>query len=83
MFVQKQRLKSECAKEIANAITQIRLKYNAKDQEADAVFNCKKKEIEANLSRVELNEALAVAFRQKCTNLTHSGNSRMQQGMLT
>ncbi|PWA96959.1 P-loop containing nucleoside triphosphate hydrolase [Artemisia annua] len=78
----KQRLKSECAKEIAKAITEIRLKYNAKNQEADAVFSCKKKEIEANLSRVELNEALAVAFRvfrQKCTDLTHSGNSRMQQ----
>ncbi|GJW61983.1 P-loop containing nucleoside triphosphate hydrolase [Tanacetum coccineum] len=75
----KQRLKSECAKEIAEMIAQIRLKYNAKDQEADAVFNCKEKEIDAKLNRLELNEALAAAFRQKCTDPTRSKNSGMQQ----
>nr|GFA09463.1 hypothetical protein [Tanacetum cinerariifolium] len=44
----KQRLKSECAKEITEMIAQIRLKYNAKDQEADTVFNCKEKESRLN-----------------------------------
>ncbi|GKC90229.1 heat shock protein 90, partial [Tanacetum coccineum] len=75
----KQRLKSECAKEIAKMITQIRLKYNEKDQEADKVFNCKEKEIQAKLIKLELNEALAVAFSQKCMDPTRSKDSGMKQ----
>ncbi|GKA54996.1 sodium/calcium exchanger NCL2-like protein, partial [Tanacetum coccineum] len=51
-------------------IAQTCLNYNEKDQEANAFFYCKEKEIEAKLNILELNEALAVAFRQKCTNPT-------------
>ncbi|GJV42426.1 hypothetical protein Tco_1420866 [Tanacetum coccineum] len=51
-------------------IAHIRLNYNEKDQEANAVFNCKEKEIEAKLNILELNEALVAAFRQKCTDPT-------------
>ncbi|GJW69706.1 P-loop containing nucleoside triphosphate hydrolase [Tanacetum coccineum] len=79
----KQRLKSKCAKEIAKMIAHIRLKYNEMDQEADAAFNCKEKEIKAKLNRLELNEALAAAFTQKCTDPTRSKNSGMQQAVIS
>ncbi|GJY72722.1 P-loop containing nucleoside triphosphate hydrolase, partial [Tanacetum coccineum] len=75
----KQRLKSECAKEIAEMIAQIRLKYNEKDQEANIVFNYKEKEIQVKLIKLKLNEALAAAFSQKCTDPTRSKNSGMKQ----
>ncbi|GJS29345.1 hypothetical protein Tco_0489965 [Tanacetum coccineum] len=55
---------------LTQMIAQIRVNYNEKDQEANAVFNCKEKEIEAKLNILELNEALVAAFRQKCMDPT-------------
>ncbi|KAM0005249.1 hypothetical protein Hdeb2414_s0215g00836081 [Helianthus debilis subsp. tardiflorus] len=61
----KQRLNTECEKEIAEIVSEIRLKYEAKHVEADAAYNSKKIELETNIDRVILNRLLAEAFRCK------------------
>ncbi|KAF5805465.1 hypothetical protein HanRHA438_Chr05g0219211 [Helianthus annuus] len=59
----KQRLNTECEKEIAEIVAEIRLKYSAKHVEADAAYNSKKMDLETNINRVILNRLLAKAFR--------------------
>ncbi|XP_035830202.1 uncharacterized protein LOC110875400 [Helianthus annuus] len=68
----KQRLKADCEKEIDEVVAQIRLKYEAKHQEADAAYNSKKMELVTNIHRVPMNKGLADAFRSKCQDLTPS-----------
>ncbi|KAL8204736.1 hypothetical protein R6Q57_010359 [Mikania cordata] len=75
----KQKLNSECEKEIAEIVAQIRLKYDAKHLEADAAYNKKKMEIEINIDKVNMNKILAEAFRSKCQDLTPSGHTGVQQ----
>ncbi|KAL8262995.1 hypothetical protein R6Q59_024344 [Mikania micrantha] len=75
----KQKLNSECEKEIADIVAQIRLKYDAKHLEADAAYDKKKMEIEINIDKVNMNKILAEAFRSKCQDLTPSGHTGMQQ----
>ncbi|KAJ0793053.1 putative DNA helicase [Helianthus annuus] len=70
--VHKQRLKADCEKEIDEVVAQIRLKYEAKHQEADAAYNSKKMELVTNIHRVPMNKGLADAFRSKCQDLTPS-----------
>ncbi|KAD5803452.1 hypothetical protein E3N88_14812 [Mikania micrantha] len=70
----KQRLNSECEKEIAEIVAQIRLKFEAKHQEADAAYNIKKMELETNINKVIMNNELADAFRSKYQDLNPSGH---------
>lgn len=66
MFVQKMQLKLNCEKEVERTVSQIRHKYKAKEQEAEAHYTLKKKELEANYNQVHMNKILAAAFRFKC-----------------
>ncbi|KAI3683515.1 hypothetical protein L1987_84021 [Smallanthus sonchifolius] len=75
----KQKLDSDCEKEIAELVAQIRLKYEARHLEADAAYNAKNMELETNIKRVIMNKILAEAFRSKCQDLTPSGHPGMQQ----
>ncbi|MFS8023620.1 hypothetical protein Hanom_Chr16g01453541 [Helianthus anomalus] len=68
----KQRLKADCEKEIDEVVAQIRIKYEAKHQEADAAYNSKKMELVTNIHRVPMNKGLADTFRSKCQDLTPS-----------
>ncbi|XP_024028326.1 helicase protein MOM1 isoform X1 [Morus notabilis] len=68
-------LKAECDKEIA----QILLKYELKQQEADAEFFTKKKEFDDIKNKVNMNRILAEAFRFKCMEFRSSGRSGTQQ----
>ncbi|KAM0005251.1 hypothetical protein Hdeb2414_s0215g00836101 [Helianthus debilis subsp. tardiflorus] len=68
----KQRLKADCEKEIDEVVAQIRLKYEAKHQEADAAYNSKKMELVTNIHSLPMNKGLADAFRSKCQDLTPS-----------
>ncbi|KAL8262996.1 hypothetical protein R6Q59_024345 [Mikania micrantha] len=74
----KQRLNSECEKEIAEIVAQIRLKFEAKHQETDAAYNIKKIELETNINKVIMNNELADAFRSKCQDLNPSGHPASQ-----
>ncbi|KAI3826484.1 hypothetical protein L1987_00532 [Smallanthus sonchifolius] len=75
----KQKLDSECEKEIVEMVAKIRLKYEARHLEADAAYNTKNMELETNIKRVIMNKILADAFRSKCQDLTPSGHPGMQQ----
>ncbi|MFS7907314.1 hypothetical protein Hanom_Chr01g00069761 [Helianthus anomalus] len=68
----KQRLKADCEKEIDEVVAQIRLKYEAKHQEADTAYNSKKMELVTNIHRVPMNKGMADAFRSKRQDLTPS-----------
>ncbi|CAK9138730.1 unnamed protein product [Ilex paraguariensis] len=70
-------LKSECDKEIA----QIRSKYEAKHQEAEAAFLLKKNEADTNHKKVLMNKMLAEAFKSKCQDLRHNGTLGISQAM--
>nr|GFC16952.1 hypothetical protein [Tanacetum cinerariifolium] len=59
------------AKEIAEAIDKIKLKYHSKRQEWDATFNSQMKEVENNMYTVERNQVLAATFRQKYQDVSH------------
>ncbi|MFS8001751.1 hypothetical protein Hanom_Chr13g01194081 [Helianthus anomalus] len=52
----KQRMKADCEKEIDEVVAQIRLKYEAKHQEADAAYNSKKMELVTNIHRVHMTK---------------------------
>ncbi|KAL7615548.1 hypothetical protein Lser_V15G02487 [Lactuca serriola] len=69
----KQRMKSECEKEIADMIAQINLKYEAKFKGAEEAFQLRKKELDTTVNRVMMNRILAEAFRAKCQDHNHSG----------
>ncbi|CAH1441633.1 unnamed protein product [Lactuca virosa] len=69
----KQRMKSECDKEIADMIAQITLKYEAKFKGAEEAFQLRKKELNITVNRVVMNRILAEAFRAKCQDINHSG----------
>nr|XP_043609480.1 helicase protein MOM1-like isoform X2 [Erigeron canadensis] len=77
--VNRQRLNSDCEKEIKEAIAQICLKYEAMQKEADAAFHAKRKELDTYLKRVLMNKILASAFRAKCQDLTPPVRFGMQQ----
>ncbi|KAJ0627581.1 putative DNA helicase [Helianthus annuus] len=70
----KQKLDTECEKEIAETVAKIRLKYEAKHVEADAAYNSEKTELETNLNTVIMSRVLAEVFRCKCHNLIPSGD---------
>ncbi|KAJ0612244.1 putative DNA helicase [Helianthus annuus] len=78
----KQRLDTECNKEIAEVVAQIRLKYEAKHQETDAAYNSKTMELETNINRVTMNKILAEAFKSKCQDVTFTGHSVSQAGIM-
>ncbi|GLT56802.1 hypothetical protein SLA2020_298190 [Shorea laevis] len=81
----KLQLKSDCNKEIEEAIAQIRKKYEIKLQEAEARFLLKKKELDVNHNKVLMNKILAEAFRLKIIDnnftgmLQETGTNFMQQ----
>ncbi|GKV01245.1 hypothetical protein SLEP1_g13811 [Rubroshorea leprosula] len=81
----KLQLKSDCNKEIEEAIAQIRKKYEIKLQEAEACFLLKKKELDVNHNKVLMNKILAEAFRLKIIDnnftgmLQETGTNFMQQ----
>ncbi|XP_055833672.1 helicase protein MOM1-like isoform X2 [Solanum dulcamara] len=56
-------LRSECKKEIEEAIAPIRKKYDLKLQEVEAAYLLKKKELDMNQNKILMNKALADAFR--------------------
>ncbi|CAN4120274.1 unnamed protein product [Withania somnifera] len=62
-------LRSECKKEIEEAIAPIRKKYDLKLQEAEAAYHLKKKELDMNQSKILMNKALADAFRFTCMDV--------------
>nr|GFA06739.1 hypothetical protein [Tanacetum cinerariifolium] len=76
-----QKINTDCKKEITEAIAEIRLKYRNKRQEVDATFNSQNKEVESNMNKVVINQALAAAFRQKCQDVS-LGYRVLQQGAL-
>ncbi|KAI7990761.1 Helicase protein MOM1 [Camellia lanceoleosa] len=75
----KLRLKSDCDKEIEEIVAEIRRKFEAKLQDAEASFLLKKKELDANHGKVLMNKILAEAFRSKCLDLRPSGVLGIQQ----
>ncbi|KAI3683530.1 hypothetical protein L1987_84036 [Smallanthus sonchifolius] len=75
----KQRLNSDCEKEISEIFAKISLKYEAKHQEADAAYNTKRMELETNINRVIRNGILAEAFRIKCQDLTPVSEAGLMQ----
>ncbi|KAL7198220.1 hypothetical protein ACSBR2_020685 [Camellia fascicularis] len=75
----KLRLKSDCDKEIEEIVAEIRRKFEAKLQDAEASFLLKKKELDANHGKVLMNKILAEAFRSKCLDLRPSGALGIQQ----
>ncbi|KAI3683543.1 hypothetical protein L1987_84049 [Smallanthus sonchifolius] len=75
----KQRLNSDCEKEISEIVAKISLKYEAKHQEADAAYNTKRMELETNINRVIRNGILAEAFRIKCQDLTPVSEAGLMQ----
>uniref|UniRef100_A0A5B7AM86 Putative helicase protein MOM1 isoform X1 n=1 Tax=Davidia involucrata TaxID=16924 RepID=A0A5B7AM86_DAVIN len=75
----KLRLRSECDKEIEEITTQIRRKYDAKLQDAEAAFLLKNMELDANHNKVLMNKILAEAFKSKCLDLRPSGSLGAQQ----
>lgn len=56
-------LRSECKKEIEEAIAPIRKKYDLKLQEVEAAYLLKKKELDMNQNKILMNKALVDAFR--------------------
>ncbi|XP_034218398.1 helicase protein MOM1-like isoform X3 [Prunus dulcis] len=78
----KLRLKTDCDKEIEEAVAEIRRKYEIRFQEIEAEFLLKKKELDSIHNKVLMNKILAEAFRSKCMDLRASGASGAQQGPL-
>nr|XP_043609532.1 helicase protein MOM1-like isoform X2 [Erigeron canadensis] len=74
-----QNLKSDCEKEIAETIANIKQKYEVKSQDAVSASVLKKNEIDSHLNRVLMNKVLADAFRSKCQDHTAFGHSGTQQ----
>ncbi|XP_021279332.1 helicase protein MOM1-like isoform X1 [Herrania umbratica] len=75
----KLQLKSECEKQIEEAIAQIRRNYKAKLKEKEAEFLLQKKELDVNYNKVLLNKILAEAFRSKCMDIRASGSAGAHQ----
>ncbi|ONI00774.1 hypothetical protein PRUPE_6G104600 [Prunus persica] len=75
----KLRLKTDCDKEIEEALAEIRRKYEIRFQEIEAEFLLKKKELDSIHNKVLMNKILAEAFRSKCMDLRASGASGAQQ----
>ncbi|KAI3799370.1 hypothetical protein L1987_34664 [Smallanthus sonchifolius] len=76
----KLKIKSEHEKELAEIIARINAKYEAKNQDAEAAFQLKKKAIETSFNRVVMNKVLADAYRSKCQELSPIGPSEIQGG---
>ncbi|KAJ0020677.1 hypothetical protein Pint_32137 [Pistacia integerrima] len=74
----KLRLKSDCEREIEEAVTQIRRKFEIKLKETETEFQSKKGELDAHHNQVLLNKILAEAFKAKCMDLKAS-SAGMQQ----
>ncbi|KAM0022881.1 putative DNA helicase [Helianthus debilis subsp. tardiflorus] len=74
----KLKIKSDHEKELAEMIAQINAKYEARNQDADAAFQSKKKEVETCFNRVVTNKVLAEAFRSKCIDLSSIDPSEIQ-----
>uniref|UniRef100_A0A251SJT8 Putative helicase n=2 Tax=Helianthus annuus TaxID=4232 RepID=A0A251SJT8_HELAN len=74
----KLKIKSDHEKELAEMIAQINAKYEARNQDADAAFQSKKKEVETCFNRVVTNKVLAEAFRSKCVDLSSIDPSEIQ-----
>ncbi|GAB4842887.1 hypothetical protein Ancab_012866 [Ancistrocladus abbreviatus] len=70
-------IESDCEKEIEEMVTQIRSKYQAKRQEAEASFLLKKRELDTNQNKVLLNKILAEALSSKC--IDYRATSALQQ----
>lgn len=66
-------LESDCAKEIE----EVRNRYEGKIRDIKAAQLQKRKELEKNRHKVQMNRILAEAFRSKCTNPRASGAPRM------
>ncbi|XP_076940716.1 uncharacterized protein LOC143609996 [Bidens hawaiensis] len=63
---EKQKLNSECEKEIAEVVAQIRLKYEVKQQHTDSDYKLKNKELEKNIKWANTFKTLAEVFRSMC-----------------
>ncbi|KAI3793762.1 hypothetical protein L1987_36384 [Smallanthus sonchifolius] len=77
----KLKIKSEHEKELAEIIGRINAKYEAKNQDAEAAFQLKKKAVETSFNRVVMNKVLADAYRSKCQELSPIGPSEVQGGL--
>ncbi|KAG9151218.1 hypothetical protein Leryth_002778, partial [Lithospermum erythrorhizon] len=74
----KLQLGSDCEKEIAEVVSQIRNKYEAKVKDAEAMFQQKKKALDTNVNKIFLNKILADAVSTKCIDVRPSGVWRQQ-----
>ncbi|KAG9151219.1 hypothetical protein Leryth_002778 [Lithospermum erythrorhizon] len=75
----KLQLGSDCEKEIAEVVSQIRNKYEAKVKDAEAMFQQKKKALDTNVNKIFLNKILADAVSTKCIDVRPSGVWRQQE----
>ncbi|XP_031285187.1 helicase protein MOM1 [Pistacia vera] len=75
----KLRLKSDCEREIEEAVTQIRRKFEIKLKETETEFQSKKRELDAYHNQVLLNKILAEAFKAKCMDLKASSAGMQQE----
>ncbi|XP_076957607.1 uncharacterized protein LOC143633143 isoform X2 [Bidens hawaiensis] len=69
----KLKLKSDQEKEIEEMTARINAKYEAKNKDADAAFQSKKKEVDGYFNRVVMNKVLAEAFKSKCQDVVPIG----------
>ncbi|XP_076916701.1 uncharacterized protein LOC143576511 isoform X2 [Bidens hawaiensis] len=69
----KLKLKSDQEKKIEEMTARINAKYEAKNKDADAAFQSKKKEVDGYFSRVVMNKVLAEAFKSKCQDVVPIG----------
>lgn len=77
----KMKLNSDYEKELAEVIGQIKVKYEAKQKNAEAAFQLKKKEVDISLKRVVMNKVLAETFRSKCQDLTPFNPAEIRGGI--
>lgn len=78
--MQKQRLKSDCEKEIEKVVSEIRERYNTKLKEEEADFLTRKEELDSNRDRVLMNKNLAEAFKSKCMSNGKTEAGDIKQG---
>nr|XP_043631394.1 uncharacterized protein LOC122602853 isoform X2 [Erigeron canadensis] len=77
----KVKLKSEHEKELEEMIARINQKYEARNQDVEAAFHSKRKEIDICFNRVVKSKVLAETFRCKCQDLTPFNPVEIQGGM--
>ncbi|KAK9061557.1 hypothetical protein SSX86_018739 [Deinandra increscens subsp. villosa] len=80
VFLQKQKIKSDHEKELADIIAQVNARYEARNQSAEAAYQLRKKEIDTYFKRVVMNKVLAETFKSKCQDLSPISPSETEGG---